>query len=123
MLNRIGVIATVHPLPTVRTSGSARPRVRTVARALGVVLGAGILVGGIVRAADGEARAARELPAATRSALYARTIENLASVCGDPRSTGLPEFCHAQARLALAFPECDGACVALARTSLRQPTR
>jgi hypothetical protein len=96
----------------------------TLARALAVVLGAGILVGGIVHAAGGEARALRELPAATRSALYARTLENLAGVCGYyPRSTSLPEFCHAQARLALAFPECDGRCVELARTSLRQPTR
>jgi hypothetical protein len=117
------VIATVHPLPVIRTSGPERTRARTVTGALGLVLGAAILVGGIVHAAGSEARAVRELPTATRSALYARALENLASVCGDPRSTTLPEFCHAQARLALAFPECDGACVELARASLRQPTR
>jgi hypothetical protein len=121
MLNRPGVIATVHPLPVIRTSGSERSRVRTVARALGAVLGAGILVGGIVHGAGSEARALRGLPAAARSALYARTLENLSMVCAEPRD--LRDFCDTQARLALEFPECDGACVELARTSLRQPTR
>jgi hypothetical protein len=119
----LGVIATVHSLPVLQPRGSEPPRAHTVASALGVVLAGALLVGGIVHADGSEARALSGMSADARAALYARTLENLDSICRDPRSTPLPEFCHGQARLALAFPECDGACVDLARASLRQPTR
>jgi hypothetical protein len=122
MLNRHGVRATVHPLPAAAARGSDRSRARAVTHGLGLVLGAGILVGGMVHATAADARALRELPAGARAELYARTLQNLESVCA-PGNGALPEFCDGQARLALAFPECDGACVELARTSLRQPTR
>jgi hypothetical protein len=123
MLREWGMTGTIHPLPLVRVTPPERTRTWTVARALGIVLASGLLVGGAVQGAGSDARALRELPASARAGLYARTLQNLESVCrGDPKDR-LADFCHDQARLALAFPECGGACVDLARTSLHQPTR
>jgi hypothetical protein len=65
----------------------------------------------------------RRLPAEARSALYAHTVENVATICRGDGKLLLADFCHEQAQFALAFPECDAACAAAARAALRTPTR
>lgn len=71
-----------------------------------------------------EARAIRHLPALERHALYDRTLRTLRSPCkpGDD-SKGLTEFCAAQAKFVLEFPECDAACVSLAKQYLQIPVK
>jgi hypothetical protein len=83
-----------------------------------------VLVAGLAGAiffwvwSDGaEERAIRHLPVSDRQALLARTLQNLRSVCQSP-DEGMRSFCAEQARLAIAFPECDVACRALAEKQL-----
>ncbi|HEX7508336.1 MAG TPA: hypothetical protein VF550_16290 [Polyangia bacterium] len=57
------------------------------------------------------------MPQPERQALYARTLQNLRSVCSPP-SDALHDFCRDQARLALEFSECDRACQQLADRQL-----
>lgn len=117
--------ATVRPFPLGSESVgmSGRPRLRAVARALALVLGAALLAAAIIHAAGSDARAARALPPATRAALHARTMRNLESLCTGDARFAVRGFCHDQARLALALPECDAACADVARAALRTPTR
>jgi hypothetical protein len=59
----------------------------------------------------------RALPPAERAAVLQRALGNLRDVClanDRPR-----EFCKEQAELALALPECTGACQSMAREELR----
>jgi hypothetical protein len=71
----------------------------------------------IVWRGGAEQRAIQGLPAADRHALYTRTLQNLATVCASAEE-GLRDYCAAEARLALAFPECDRACEALVNRQL-----
>jgi hypothetical protein len=64
-----------------------------------------------------EQRAILGLPEAERQALYARTLQNLATVCSTS-SEGLRDYCVREARLVLEFPECDRNCEALASRQL-----
>lgn len=114
--------ATVHPLPRVSRRPSG-PGVRTRAGAVGVLLAIGLVATALIHAAGRDARAIRELPADARAALYARTLQNLESICGADSASMLPDLCNDQARLALAFPECDAGCTRVARAVLRTPTR
>jgi hypothetical protein len=64
-----------------------------------------------------------ELPARERNALYQRTLHTLQTTCDPARQpSGLEPFCHDQAEFIVQFPECDGACRALANVH-RGPTR
>jgi hypothetical protein len=82
-------------------------------RGVAVVVGlAGVLsLVGWCQGAEG--RSIRALPAPERRALFARTLENLATVCAESPD-GMHDYCEGQARLALEFSECEAACQALA---------
>jgi hypothetical protein len=70
-----------------------------------------------------ERGAVLDMPASERAALLDRTIENLKTVCAGPGGLRLSDFCREQAELILKLPECDAACVALAKQHLAQPSR
>lgn len=57
-----------------------------------------------------------------RGEMYQRTLENARSFC-EPAKPGLESYCRDQASLLLEFPECDPACVALARRIRGEPAR
>jgi hypothetical protein len=57
-----------------------------------------------------------------RGELYQRTLENVRATCSPPKP-GVESYCRDQALLLLDFPECDAACVALARKIRGEPTR
>jgi hypothetical protein len=63
----------------------------------------------------------RALPPATRSALYADTIDQLRRVC--PTHPGLLDHCVHEAELVVQLPECDADCRALAATFLERTSR
>ena len=64
-----------------------------------------------------ERRAIRGMHQPERQQLYARTLQNLESVCAPP-DNAMRNFCAGQARLALEFPECDRICQKLAYRQL-----
>ncbi len=64
----------------------------------------------------------RALEDQKRAEMYRRTLENVRSVCAQPKP-GLEGYCRDQATVLLEFPECDPACVALARKVRGEPTR
>jgi hypothetical protein len=64
-----------------------------------------------------ERRAIRDMPAPERQALFARTVQNLSSICSPPEDA-MRDFCREQAHLALEFQECDKACQELADRQL-----
>ena len=64
-----------------------------------------------------ERRAIRGMHQPERQQLYARTLQNLKSVCAPP-DDAMRDFCAAQARLVTEFPECDRACQELADRQL-----
>jgi hypothetical protein len=66
---------------------------------------------------EAERRAVRNLPPAERSALFQRTLQNVQSVCVQPRD-GLSDYCESQANFLAAFPECDAACDTMVRRVL-----
>ncbi len=59
-------------------------------------------------------RAIHQLPTPERSALFARTMDNVRTVCLPAHASGLDAFCDEQASLLITFPECGPSCVALA---------
>ena len=61
-------------------------------------------------------------PDQRRAEMYQRTLETARSTCTPPKP-GLESYCRDQATLLLEFPECDPACVALARRIRGEPTR
>jgi len=83
---------------------------------LGIVC-VGFLVTSIALNCGAERRAIRSLPADQRQQLYARTLQNLNTVCTTEQAS-MRDFCEDQARLLKAFPECDEACYRLADKQL-----
>jgi hypothetical protein len=78
------------------------------------------IAGGIllwVYSEGAERRAIRDMPAPERQALFARTVQNLTSICAPP-DDAMHDFCREQAQLALEFQECDRACQQLADRQL-----
>jgi hypothetical protein len=71
----------------------------------------------VVWSEGAERRAIRDMPQTERQALFARTVQNLKSVCAAP-SDAMRDFCGEQARLVLEFSECDHACQVLADRQL-----
>jgi hypothetical protein len=71
-----------------------------------------------------EASAIRTLPMSDRRSLFEGTLRTLESVC-DPqtRPPGLDGYCNEQAIFVRQFPECEAACLALAKGARRPPTR
>lgn len=63
------------------------------------------------------------LPRAERRAFYARTLEDLQTVCTRTTGADLGDHCRAQARLLVRFPECDAACQRIAQPFLVHPER
>jgi len=59
---------------------------------------------------------------AHRAEMFQRTLESVRSACFPPKA-GVESYCRDQALLLLEFPECDPACVALARKVRNEPTR
>ena len=59
------------------------------------------------------------LPEAERKAFYERTLETLQTTCSST-SDGLASYCTDQAELIVQFPECDPACIKLARSRLQR---
>ncbi len=83
--------------------------------ALAVVVVGTILA--FIYSGGAERRAIQEMPARERQALFARTVQNLRSVCSEPEDA-MRGFCREQAQLALEFRECDTSCQALAARQL-----
>ena len=62
-------------------------------------------------------RAVSDLPARERAAVFPRELESFRALCGrGPRHDALEPQCRARAEFILAFPECDAACQALAKS-------
>lgn len=87
------------------------------------VLVAGLLIGLAGWLLTSPHQPLAKLPAAERSGLYERTMHNLASLCGGQRASELKDFCREQADTAVALPECDDRCRALAEPHRPRPTR
>ena len=106
-----------------QTASSAAP-LRSRYRSAALV-GVAILVGTALcvwrdRAVDREIGA---LSPADRRALIERTQETLRTVCARVPGPELTERCRASAELVMRFPECDGACQALASRFTSKPTK
>jgi hypothetical protein len=88
--------------------------------ALGVAI-----VAGVALAVSWAGRPALDrIPAGERSAIYARTLDDLRQFCGEPSSAALKEHCRELALFASRFDECRGECEALVRRQLTSiPTR
>jgi hypothetical protein len=78
------------------------------------VLGAalGMFWGGAVLSLREEATGIRELPAEARRSLYARTLDEVETICRDEAAAlgSLRDHCVAQARFVEQLPECTDAC-------------
>jgi hypothetical protein len=95
-------------------SPAAGPRT-PVRSPLGVValVSAGLMFVAAVAASAGDfGGGVRDLPAASRNALYRRSLDDVSSVCTLPaaRDGALRDHCLGQARFLLTFPECDARC-------------
>lgn len=88
---------------------------RVVRTMLGVACAAVVVT--LIAIHGDDQRALRSLPAAERDQLYARTLQNLNTVCATEEAA-LRDFCEEQARLLKALPECDDACYRLADKQL-----
>jgi hypothetical protein len=79
----------------------------------GSILGGLALFGaGVTLSRREESAGIRLLPATERQTLYARTLDELSTICRGVAATGgeLHDHCVAQARFVLELPECDDAC-------------
>ncbi len=83
------------------------------------VLGFTILASALSRRT---ASSVAKLPPDEQAALYARTLENLRTVCAGP-AQDLQDYCAGEAAIALQLPQCDDSCRALAKPFTNQPTR
>ncbi len=117
-----------HPPRAVRRR--ARSTVQSERRARWIlvasVLGAlGFFWAGATLSRREETVGIRSLPAAERQSLYARTLEELSTICRDTAATGgeLHDHCVAQARFMLELPECDDACQSAAAAVLPHARR
>ena len=81
------------------------------------------VLGGAFWRAGGTQRELAALSASERTALYTRTLETLQSTCARPQGPELRDLCADQASLVVLFPECDGACRAVANRATPRPTR
>lgn len=63
--------------------------------------------------AGAQGRAVRALPEQERRDLYTHIVKELAGICTRDAEV-MSSYCGNQARMALAFPECDHACEVLA---------
>jgi hypothetical protein len=74
--------------------------------------GLALFWGGATLTRHDESAGIRLLPAAERQSLYARTLDELSTICRGAAATGgeLRDHCVAQARFVLELPECDHAC-------------
>jgi hypothetical protein len=81
------------------------------------------VLGGTFWKAGSTQRELGALSASERTALYTRTFETLRSTCAHPNGPELRDLCGAQANLIVLFPECDGACRAVASRATPHPTR
>lgn len=63
------------------------------------------------------------VPDVERRALYERTMETLRTTCAEPIAPDLVEFCHEQADIAAALPECDATCESHVARLVPRPTR
>jgi len=57
-----------------------------------------------------------------RAEMYQRTLATVRESCSPPKPN-LDSYCRDEAALLLEFPECDAACVALARAIRHEPGR
>ncbi len=92
-----------------RGRGESRRALTSILVALGVLGGVAFWIW----SQGAERRAIHDLPPDARKAVYARTLENVRSVCKTP-DLALEEYCREQAALLLEFPECDDPCRELA---------
>jgi hypothetical protein len=82
-------------------------------RGVAVVVGLAAVLSLVGWCQGAEGRSIRAMPTPERRALFARTFQNLATVCADDPD-GMHDYCEGQTRLALEFSECEAACQALA---------
>lgn len=71
-----------------------------------------------------EERAIASLPSDQRAELFRRELASFTMLCGQgPRDDELQDQCKEKAKFILVFPECDGACHALAGSHVDQSRR
>jgi hypothetical protein len=114
------MLTPVRELPSDAPAPRSRVTLGTVALVAFAVLAALALW---VATAGAERRGLRQLDPAARAALLERTVANLRTTCARDAPAALSGWCRDQARFALDFDECGGACRATARETLRTPAR
>jgi hypothetical protein len=109
------------PAPTTSRTNRRSQRIAVIL-SVGAVLIAALALWSAENGA--ERGAIGQLSAPERRALYERTLRTLESSC-DPRTQpdGLDDFCREQADFIVQFPECDAACLSLAKQHRRKPSR
>ena len=90
-----------------------------------VVGGLGLFWAGATLSRREETAEIRSLPAVQRQRLYARTLDELSTICRGAAATSgeLRDHCAAQARFVLELPECDDACQSVAAAVLPHARR
>lgn len=110
-------------------TGPARPapplqRVPWLGALALLLLAASALVGWLVWETTAPGRSLRSLPEAERRQVYARTMDDLRTLCAPPRPEALRDHCRELAAVVAPLPECDAECEALIRPILAPaPTR
>ncbi len=120
MTPQLVTVADREPSRPVVTESETAFAIKVTAAALIVLF----LLGAWVWTHGAERRAVRNLPLDERGALYQTTLGTLRGPCGAAHpSDGLDAFCRKQAEFILEFPECDDACMTLARARLSSPSK
>lgn len=103
-------------------AGRSRSTLYPLLLVSGLVAGIGVL-GAITTHRSHQAIG--RIPAPTRAAIVARLSQDLAQSCGLPEAAWGPlrEHCAQQATFVQQFPECDEACVRMARGHAPRATR
>jgi hypothetical protein len=112
------------PAAVARAPEPVRPTTR---RPL-LALAAGGLLLALALAAGAHFRSVADIPglsAGERARIFRRALDDLKTGCGDRahEDGALRDHCRAQAEFLTLFPECDGACRALAAASLPHARR
>jgi hypothetical protein len=95
-----------------RAATAPRDRKSRIILGASVVGGLALFWAGATLSRHEENAGIRSLPATERQTLYARTLDELSTICQNATAAGgeLHDHCVAQARFVLELPECADAC-------------